>query len=452
MKPRQAITLGLALSISAAHGAPPKGLPTVIPSVIPAIPPRSLPAVGLLPEGSNLQGVIIPRYDKEKHLVATLRAELMTVVTREEIEAIRVKLEMFGPDGANRGEVAMERATYNHANGMIRANDPVEVSTPTMRASGSGLVIQRGSANSSLEGFLLGPVMTSFYADRRTSMNRPASLTSIALVCLALTDPLLAAGPVPLMPEELAAIDLQVAQAQMPDHAEDSARILAAGEERSRAATASMQAFAKRSSVTIDLPAPAVDAAAAGQAAPQAAAEQATAGEAGITVQSDGGMYFDAAKNVIVYTKNIRLDEARFQLACDDQLQVFLTSEPKKPKPGAEGEKAKEVKAEAKDDGGLMGMGGASISGIDRIIATGNVKVTSKDPQGNAITASAQTAVYEAQTGAFILKGGLPQIQRGPSYQRALEPGIYIRYTKDGNFEMSEGKKKTFFVLPEKKK
>jgi lipopolysaccharide export system protein LptA len=263
------------------------------------------------------------------------------------------------------------------------------------------------------------------------------------LVCLALTDPLLAEAPVPLRPEELAAIDLQVERAKTPGHAEDTARILAGGEERALATTASMQAFAKRSAVLIANPAPAV-----------AAAEPAAAGEKpGITVQSDGGMYFDAEKNVIVYTKNIRLDEARFQLACDDQLQVFLKSEPKKPEPKPDGEGSKnpaQATPEAKADGGLLGMGGAGVSGIDRIIATGNVRVTSKDPQGNAIVATAETAVYEAQTGAFILKGGLPQIQRGPSYQRALEPGIYIRYTKDGNFEMSEGKKKTFFVLPEK--
>lgn len=450
MKQGHLITLGLALSLSGVVRSSAE-----LPAVISAIPPRSLPAIGLLPEGSNLQGVLIPRYDKERNLVASLRAELMTVVTKDEIEALGVNLKLFGSGSVEHGEVTMQQATYNHASGMIRSNKPVQVSTPSLRATGSGLVVQMsrepGGPNSSLEGFLLGPVETTFYKDRHTSMKRPASLTSLALVCLALTDPLLAAGPVPLRPEELEAIDLQVERVQAPDHAEDTARMLSAGEGRARATEASMQAFAKRSAVLINEPA---------AAAVVADAADASAGpaQAGVKVESEGGMYFDAEKNVIVYTKNIRLDEGRFQLACDDQLQVFLKNEPKKAaaKPEAEGEGKPEPEGgeepKGKPEGGLLGVGGAGISGIERIIATGNVRVTSKDPQGSPIVASAETAVYEAATEAFILKGGLPQIQRGPSYQRALEPGIYIRYTRDGNFEMSEGKKETFIVLPEKNK
>jgi lipopolysaccharide export system protein LptA len=282
-------------------------------------------------------------------------------------------------------------------------------------------------------------------------MNRPASLSSLAIVCLALTDPALAAGPVPLKPGEMVTIDPIIEQVEPPNDAGDTARILSAGEERARATQASMQAFAKRSAILIDNPAPA----AAAAAEPPAGSDK----QGGVTVQSDGGMYFDAGKNVIVYTKNIRLDEARFKLDCDDQLQVFLKSEPKKPgvaatgggdEPEAKPDESK--KPDSKEEGGLLGMGGTGISGVERIIATGNVKVTSKDKQGNVIVASAESAIYESATGSFILKGGMPQIQHGPSYQRALEPGIYIRYnSQDGNFEMSEGKKETFFVLPDKK-
>jgi len=476
MKASHVITLALSLAgVGALEGQskPPgtlKVLPPGIPLVIPALPPRSLPAVGLLPEGSNLKGVLIPRYNSERELEASLRAELMTVVTREEIEALGVNLKLFATSGTESGQMAMQRATYNHASGLIRASERVQVSTPKMHAAGSGLIVQMsresGGTNSPFEGFLLGPVQTTFYTDRRTSMNRPASLRSLAIVCLALTDPALAAGPVHLKPEEMKALDQLIEQVPAPNHAGDTARILSAGEERAQATQASMKAFAKRNAMLIENRTPAAPAPAPAAVAAEAPTE---AAKPGITVQSDGDMYFDAATNVIVYTKNIRLDEARFKLACDDQLQIFLKSEPKKAdvKLGAQGENTPAPpeakpdeqnnpqapkKLEAKADGGMLGLGGAGISGIERIIATGNVKVTSTDPQGNSIVASAETAVYEAATGAFILKGGLPQIQRGPSYQRALEPGVYIRYnSQDGNFEMSEGKKETFFVLPDKK-
>lgn len=460
MNQRWLITAGIAgLALGSAEAVPP-----VIPGVIPAVPTNSLPAVGLLPEGSNLKGVLMPRYDSQKNLVATLRSDLMTVVTREEIEALGVRVKMYEPDGGDRGELTMRRALYNHGSGMLRSDQPVEVRTPSIHARGSGMVLQlprnNQGGNTTLEGFLLGPVSTSFYTDRRTAMNCPSTLSSLAIVCLALTEAA-PAGPTPLSPEELHAIDLQVEAGRAPDHGQESTRIIAAGEQGAKVAAERMHAFARRAAIPVDNQ-PAKPQPAAEQPKAEASEPASQPGRLEIKVQSDGGMYFDAAKNLIVYTKNIRLSEARFDLECADQLQVFLKSEPKKskgdePKPGEqpkpEAKEPKEPKeAKSKGDGAGLLDAGAGVSGVERIIATGKVKVTSKDPKGNAIVATAETAIYEAETGAFILKGGLPQIQRGPSCLRALEPGIYIRYTKDGDFEMSDGKKETFFVLPEKKK
>ena len=42
--------------------------------------PRKLSAVSLLPDGSQLHGVMFPRYDEQRRLVGVLKAKAMTLV------------------------------------------------------------------------------------------------------------------------------------------------------------------------------------------------------------------------------------------------------------------------------------------------------------------------------------------------------------------------------------
>jgi hypothetical protein len=69
---RQALLL--ALGMSAAH-AEPDGT-----AAEEAVPERKLPAVSLLPAGSVLRNVMIPRYDQQRKLSAVLRTGVMTIV------------------------------------------------------------------------------------------------------------------------------------------------------------------------------------------------------------------------------------------------------------------------------------------------------------------------------------------------------------------------------------
>lgn len=145
-----------------------------------------------------------------------------------------------------------------------------------------------------------------------------------------------------------------------------------------------------------------------------------------LKVECDGGLYFDSENGVLAYLKNIRLTEPRFKLTCSDELKVFLTQEPAKPAD----------KEDKKKESSMPSFGE-----LKRIVASGKVKVTQKDENGNTFIASANTASYNAKTGEMILKGGLPRLQQSATqYLQAREPGAWIRIHKNGKLITSKSK------------
>ncbi|MBT8044153.1 MAG: hypothetical protein KJO79_04305 [Verrucomicrobiae bacterium] len=177
-----------------------------------------------------------------------------------------------------------------------------------------------------------------------------------------------------------------------------------------------------------------------------------------LKVECDGGLYFDSEKGVLAYLKNVKLTEPRFSLSCRDELKVFL--EKKKPKPDPKTTKdkaaatsdsqkpvdanqatkaakdsktAKDTKKKDKEEG-LSSFGEPS-----RIIASGDVKVLTKDNKGNPFIASAATASYNAKTGQMILKGGTLRLQQSAQqYLEARTANAYILIEKNGSFITSK--------------
>ena len=47
---------------------------------------KKIPAISLLPNGSQLKGVMLPRYDEKRNLVGVLKAKAMTLVNEEQID------------------------------------------------------------------------------------------------------------------------------------------------------------------------------------------------------------------------------------------------------------------------------------------------------------------------------------------------------------------------------
>jgi lipopolysaccharide export system protein LptC len=121
---------------------------------------RSLPAVSLLPVGSVLTKVLIPRYDKDKKLTAVLRSQEMIVVDNQTVEGKQVRLEFYHPDRSERGRIDLEMARFDQKKGMLESVKPVDIVSKDFTAHGEGLTFSQKQSR----GFLSGPVQTRFFA------------------------------------------------------------------------------------------------------------------------------------------------------------------------------------------------------------------------------------------------------------------------------------------------
>lgn len=120
---------------------------------------NNLPAVSLLPTGSTLKKVMLPRYNEKKQLLGVLRADLMRVVDPKTVHGTAVLIEMFRPENGNkRGQIVLKDALFQQETNLVRTELPVVVDADELHATGSGLVYSLKSG----QGFLLGPVTTEF--------------------------------------------------------------------------------------------------------------------------------------------------------------------------------------------------------------------------------------------------------------------------------------------------
>jgi len=147
---------------------------------------NSFSAVQLLPAGSVLKKVMIPRYDSRRHLTTIMRAVEMTVIDKESVEAKTVTMVFYGADGAPESQVNMKFAHYDQAKGKLESDDPVEILSQSFKAEGSGVryvytddtkpgpdgkvppPTMPPSDPKQMQGFLFGPVTTRFYAKPST--------------------------------------------------------------------------------------------------------------------------------------------------------------------------------------------------------------------------------------------------------------------------------------------
>lgn len=180
-------------------------------------------------------------------------------------------------------------------------------------------------------------------------------------------------------------------------------------------------------------------------------------------IEADDGMYFDAEKGILVYLKNVRLNNPDFSLSGANELKVYLEKKPEKPKdgkPGPDGKPSAESKPEdgkpekaAKPvkSGGLMDSGG-NFGDVERIVATGKVHIVQKatEPGKDAVEASAAVVTYNAKTGELVLNGGFPWIKNGGNYYRAKEVNQYVRIQKNGNMT-TEGNLEMIFQIDQSK-
>ncbi|BDS06368.1 hypothetical protein NT6N_14080 [Oceaniferula spumae] len=449
----------------------------------------SLPTLDILPEGSILRRVRIPRYDKDFNPTSLLSAETLTVLDGERIDGLGITIELYGKDGSVEARTKMRHAIYNQKRSTLHASEAVFVQGKNYVASGTGLVFHWKTNR----GFLLGPASTKFKQTTPTKstamkLNSSHPSLSVASSLIALTGfstSLLAEPPKRLTSEQLAELDqlnrpmkhqVEALQQTTRGTVEEDLRMNSEadsvmgpflkriGQSSLLVQKAGTDKETKKPTEVEDKPSTDESGKAADDKAP---APKAAAPVPTLKVECDGGLYFDTDTGILAYLKNVRLTEPRFKLTCSDELKVFLAQKPAKKAEPAKSDKttekatetdqsksaetatppttekkdadakkpAKEEEEDAKKDDGLAGFGD-----LKRIIATGKVKVTRKDENGNLFIATAESASYDASTGEMILRGGLPRLQTGPNqYLQSLAPGQYIRILGNGKF-ITEGK------------
>lgn len=388
------------------------------------MPEKSERVTSLLPNGSKLHRVMLPRYDENQRLSAVLKADVMTLVSNHVIAGDTVSIAFYNQDQSTRARLEMKHAALDQSSGLLRAVDAVSVSGDRIRAAGSGLTYHMQKS----QGFLHGPVETRIRADTKTTMNQNDPLTrpAVALAGAAMLATISNAGvaaPTALTAAEKSAIEADAApsapaQARLAEASRASLRAdLAASAEATRAATA----FLDQAGVGGD----GHDTSAI---QPPAAPLEIDTNSDNTLINCEGGMYFDAAAGILVYLKNVRVKDPRFDLSGANEVKIFLA----KKTPPADAKK----QAEQKDQPGF----GSGFGDVERVVATGAVRILQKQPgQGKQpVEASGAIFTYHPKSGEIVITGGYPWVKQGSSFMRARQPNLSLRILQSGSF-VTEG-------------
>ena len=115
-----------------------------------------IPALAMLPNGSQLKGVMLPRYNEKLEQVGVVKAQLMTLVNAGQVDANQVSIEFFNPDQSPRARIDLVKATFYQEKGLLVTEEPVEIKSERMTATGSALHYSISGG----KGILSGPCIT----------------------------------------------------------------------------------------------------------------------------------------------------------------------------------------------------------------------------------------------------------------------------------------------------
>lgn len=385
--------------------------------------------VSMLPNGSVLKGVLLPRYDKDRNLVGDMKADIMTLIDADRVQGENVLIRFFNRDRTLRGKVEMKNALFNQAKSRLFAKEPVEITTDRLIAQGEGLVYSLREG----KGFLRGPAITRISAPpTATSMNSsPLSTVAFVAFCLA-PSPLVAVPPAVVSNEEIAAIKADSAAAKPESDkltATTEAKLAASVEEGNKATAAALEFINSSEIKTVATEEPEAEA--------EAKPLDVKPGPDDTVISSDGGMYFDADEGVLVYLKNVKVTDPRFNLSGASQLKVFFEKKPEK-KPEQKDEQKDEQKKEEKKESKDMakapsGMG--NFGEVQKLVAEGAVLIDQKGVDGkDSVQASGRILSYHIPSGEIIIHGGYPWVKQGAYFARAKEPHLTLRLLKNGSF------------------
>lgn len=395
--------------------------------------------MSLLPDGSVLQGVLLPRYDKDRNLVGDLKAEKMTLIDEKEIQGENVLIKFYKPDRTLRGKVQLQKAVFNQSTSKLRADEPVEITTDNLVAKGSGLIyaFQNG------QGFLIGPANTRLsYPEPPATSMRPSTNQTAALLALCLAPSLtIAAPPANVSEAELAEIktSAQTVKPKLDAETEVINATLTADLTAAQKASDSAHTFVQAADLKEIAPPEPKDEGAPLEVAP---------GPNDTVIKCEGGMYFDAEAGQLVYLKNVTVTDPRFTLTGADELKIFFAKKDPKKKPAPSDKKKEEKKEPAPTESNKSetdkketekkpeAIGPAANFGdVQKLVATGTVKLVQKGVGGKeAVEASGGILTYDVPKGEIIISQRYPWVKQGNFFARAKQPNLTLRLLNSGSF------------------
>lgn len=394
--------------------------------------------LGLLPNGSQLKGVMIPRYDENRKLVGVMRSKVMTLVNPGQMAGKDVTVELFNADQTPRGRIDLVNVNFfeekesagkkkrSVTKQLLVADEAVRINVDGMTTTGTGLHYDFLHG----KGFLHGPGTTILPANFETTMkSKPTSLRATAAVGLALVTQPLAAAPQPAAEEkpEVASASSQATVAEADKAARSDLReVLKKSEDATRAATEFLDQQDLLADQTAANPVPA--------SVPKPL--DITPAKTDSTIDFDGGFYFDMEAGQGTFLKNVRASTPDFDLSGADEVKLFFSKKAEKPPVVTETEKpADKPKKAFADFSGNVG-------DIERVVANGAILIKQKNPKpGDApVHASGAIFSYNIKTEEIVITGGFPWFKQGDLYMRATEANAVFRYNPKTGKGTTEGK------------
>ena len=133
-------------------------------------------ALSLLPHGSVLEGVILPRYDEQRRLINALKIGILTLIDDDSVDGRSVAVEFYEATGTLRGRIDLAQPRYHQGETRLRADESVTILFDRFAASGNGLVFYQQRS----EGFLGGPLRNWIFPQALEIPMKPISATLLA--------------------------------------------------------------------------------------------------------------------------------------------------------------------------------------------------------------------------------------------------------------------------------
>lgn len=397
----------------------------LIEDVVHEEPPQKniLPALKVLPAGSVLNNVSIPRYTTDYKPASLFTAKTLKIINEQQIVGEQATICLFQPDGKQQTKLDFDHIQFDQLSGVLFSKDNLHFATEQFEIAAQGLILHWKTKS----GFLLGKNETIIYTEtlRNSTMKATRSATT------ALPRHIIRSGAALLLSSAISAqtpeLDNAIEQAKAAHQA--VAKTKKANDKTLDDATRSAQAaldtdaqvIAKARARNQELDkekAVLAKTTALDKLLPQVTQEELREitpkqGKEHVSISSEGPMLFDANKGILIFSKNVVLRHPKYYFTCSGDVYVQLKKSP------------------SKKDKSANPMG--DLRDIKSITARKNVIVKAKDSKGKPVIAVTHYLNYDHTTGNILLNGAGSRITTASGQIKIVKKDGYIKIDRDFN-------------------